>query len=95
MDDKLHGGVSEAAVISQQMFRALKEKFGEAFDVAKEEGRVIVQQGGDILHPKAGRRHSGPHPWLHPTKGWRDNARPRKTNRRRRLSEEARRSLTG
>lgn len=30
-------------------------------------------------------RVSGIHPWLHPTKGWRDFARPRGTNKRRKL----------
>lgn len=47
---------------------------------------VKVVLGGDMLHPPRPEivRRSA-HPWLHPTKGWRQFARPRKTNRRRKL----------
>jgi hypothetical protein len=33
------------------------------------------------------------HPWLHPTKGWREKARQTKTNRRRKLSDAGRAGL--
>jgi hypothetical protein len=33
------------------------------------------------------------HPWLHPTKGWREHARQTKTNRRRKLSAKGRARL--
>lgn len=47
---------------------------------------VKMQMGGDYLeHDRAARKRNLPHPWLHPTKGWRNFARPSGTNRRRRL----------
>jgi hypothetical protein len=50
---------------------------------------------GDFVtaEPKKPSLISGLDPWLHPTKGWRKFARPRGTNRRRRLSDEARAML--
>lgn len=48
-------------------------------------GHFHVNQLGDLIMAPRFKVRRKPHKWLHPTKGWRMFARPRGTNKRRKL----------
>ena len=68
----------EMAGITPEQFEIIKTGH---FHVAEED--TVVKAVDHAAEDKPKRRSH--HPWLHPTKGWRQFARPRKTNRRRKL----------
>lgn len=79
---------SEIAAAVRDTFKALGQ--------AVSDEAVKLVQGGDLIHPTpTASRRNRPHPWLHPTKGWRNFARPRKTNRRRKLIPQGRLEVFG
>lgn len=47
---------------------------------------IVVQHMGDVIDPEPGAKIRTHHPFLHPTKGWRDHSMHVGTNRRRKLT---------
>jgi hypothetical protein len=85
--------IKEAA--AKMIAAGIPDETGEATN-KKEMAEVIL---GDMIHELKTKKRNH-HPFLHPTKGWRDFARPSKAKpggarRRRKLTEEGRRLVFG